>query len=149
MREPEQVIFTNMCMVYDDQGNALVQERVKSWPGITFPGGHVEPGETFTQAVIREVWEETGLTIRHPRLCGIKHWHKQGIRNVVLLYKTNEYQGELHASDEGRVWWMPLTEMPNAMLANTMDAMLQVFLRDDLSEHSFQMVDGVWHDLLE
>lgn len=149
MREPEQVIFTNMCMVYDDQGNALVQERVKSWPGITFPGGHVEPGETFTQAVIREVWEETGLTIRHPRLCGIKHWHKQGVRNVVLLYKTNEYEGELIASDEGRVWWMPLADMPQTKLANTMDAMLQVFLNDDLSEHSFQLVDGEWNDLLE
>ena len=149
MREPEQVIFTNMCMVYDDQGNALVQERVKSWPGITFPGGHVEPGETFTQAVIREVWEETGLTIRHPRLCGIKHWHKQGVRNVVMLYKTNEYEGELIASDEGRVWWMPLAEMPHANLANTMDAMLQVFLNDNLSEHSFQLVDGEWRDLLE
>lgn len=149
MREPEQVIFTNMCMVYDDQGNALVQERVKSWPGVSFPGGHVEPGETFTQAVIREVWEETGLTIRHPRLCGIKHWHKQGVRNVVLLYKTNEYEGELIASDEGRVWWMPLADMPQAKLANTMDAMLQVFLNDDLSEHSFQLVDGEWNDLLE
>ena len=148
MREPEQVIFTNMCMVYDDQGNALVQERVKSWPGITFPGGHVEPGETFTQAVIREVWEETGLTIRHPRLCGIKHWHKQGVRNVVLLYKTNEYEGELIASDEGRVWWMPLADMPQAKLANTMDAMLQVFLNDDLSEHSFVIVNDEWINVL-
>lgn len=148
MREPEQVIFTNMCMVYDDQGNALVQERVKSWPGVTFPGGHVEPGETFTQAVIREVWEETGLTIRHPRLCGIKHWHKQGVRNVVLLYKTNEYEGELIASDEGRVWWMPLADMPQAKLANTMDAMLQVFLNDDLSEHSFVIVNDEWINVL-
>lgn len=148
MREPEQVIFTNMCMVYDDQGNALVQERVKSWPGITFPGGHVESGETFTQAVIREVWEETGLTIRHPRLCGIKHWHKQGVRNVVLLYKTNEYEGELIASDEGRVWWMPLADMPQAKLANTMDAMLQVFLNDNLSEHSFVIVNDEWINVL-
>lgn len=44
---------------------------------------------------------------------------------------------------------MPLADMPQAKLANTMDAMLQVFLNDDLSEHSFQLVDGEWHDLLE
>jgi len=127
-----------------------VQHRVDpKWPGVTFPGGHVEPGETFAHAVIREVYEETGLTISHPRLCGIKHWLKRGVRNVVLLYKTDAFEGTLRSSEEGRVWWMPLTEMPNAPLANTMSAMLRVFLNDDLSEHSFQVIDGEWHDLLE
>lgn len=149
MHLPEQVVFTNMCMVYDGQGNAVVQERTKSWPGITFPGGHVEQGETFTQAVIREVWEETGLTISHPRLCGVKHWMSHGVRNVVFLYKTNEYEGELHSSDEGRVWWMPLKDMPSAKLANTMADMVQLFLRDDLSEFSFREENGQWLNILE
>jgi 8-oxo-dGTP diphosphatase len=42
-----------------------------NWPGVAFPGGHVEKGESFTDTVIREVQEETGLTISSPRLCGI------------------------------------------------------------------------------
>jgi len=64
MHHPEQAIFTNMCMVYDNAGNILVQDRrKKDWPGLCFPGGHVEPGESFVKSVIREVWEETGLTI--------------------------------------------------------------------------------------
>ncbi|MBP3636727.1 MAG: 8-oxo-dGTP diphosphatase [Clostridia bacterium] len=149
MHTPEQVIFTNMCMVYDGQGNVLVQERVDpKWPGIVFPGGHVEPGETFAQAVIREVQEETGLTIRQPRLCGVKHWHKRGVRHMVLLYKTGEYEGELHSSEEGRVWWMPLSDLPAAPLADNFENMLQVFLNDNLSEHTFRLDGDQWFDIL-
>lgn len=73
-KESFECILTNMCMVYDN-GNILVQDRLnKNWPGVTFPGGHVENGESFAQSVIREVYEETGLTIEHPVLCGIKSW---------------------------------------------------------------------------
>lgn len=49
MARTENAIFTNMCMVYDGRGNILVQDRKDpGWPGLTFPGGHVEPGEAFT-----------------------------------------------------------------------------------------------------
>lgn len=59
MSRKEKTIFTNMCMVYDDNGNVLVQNRMNpDWPGITFPGGHVDAGESFTDAVIREVFED-------------------------------------------------------------------------------------------
>lgn len=149
MHPSEQVIFTNMCMVYDPDGNAVVQARTGDWPGVVFPGGHVEQGETFTQAVIREVWEETGLTIRRPRLCGVKHWMRHGVRNVVFLYKTGEYEGELRSSGEGRVWWMPVADMPKAKLANTMGDMLQLFLREDLNEFSFREENGQWVNVLE
>ena len=47
MREKERVTFTNMCLIYHDD-MILVQERTKKdWPGLTFPGGHVEKGENF------------------------------------------------------------------------------------------------------
>lgn len=71
------------------------------------------------------------------------------IRHVVFLYKTKDFDGELHSSTEGRVWWMPLSDMPNAPLASSMDDMLQLFLRDDLSEHSFRVEDDQWFSVLE
>ncbi len=50
MARRETVVLTNMCMVYDGEGNMLVQDRLNpEWPGVTFPGGHVEPGESFTK----------------------------------------------------------------------------------------------------
>ena len=72
MRTPESVIFTNMCMIYDNAGNVLVEDRVDpDWPGVTFPGGHVENGESFTDAAIREVFEETGVKYEIDRLAVI------------------------------------------------------------------------------
>ena len=72
MSRSEPAIFTNMCMICDGRGNVLVQDRRNpDWPGVTFPGGHVEKNEAFTDSVVREVFEETGLTIEHPRLCGV------------------------------------------------------------------------------
>lgn len=107
MRTPESVIFTNMCMICDNAGNVLVQDRVDpDWSGVTFPGGHVEKGESFTDAVIREVFEETGLTVSKLQMCGIKDWTRDdGVRYVVLLYKTFTYKGKLQSSDEGEVFW--------------------------------------------
>ena len=75
MAREEQAVFTVLCMVSDGHGNILMQDRVDTdWPGMCFPGGHVEPGESFTEAAIRETREETGLTVENPQLCGVKQF---------------------------------------------------------------------------
>ena len=147
MREKEQAIFMNLCMVYDRQGSILVQNRrKKDWSGVTFPGGHVEPGESFAEAVIREVWEETGLTIEQPVLCGIKQWAEDdGARAVVLFYKTNHFSGELKSSDEGEVFWVRREEFESLPLAADMAQTIRVFESDDFSECFYtQDETGKW-----
>ena len=136
MARRETVVLTNMCMVYDNQGNILVQDRLDpDWPGVTFPGGHVEPGEAFTKAVIREVWEETGLTIEHPRLCGLKQFPEEdGTRYIVMLYKTNQFSGELRSSREGNVFWIKRDELENYPLPVSFDQLIHVFEDDSLGE---------------
>ena len=130
----EKVIFTNMCMVYDGD-KVVAQIRKKNWVGIAFPGGHVEHGESFTDSVIREVYEETGLKIESPILCGIDNWMcDDGSRYVILLYKTNKFTGELRSSDEGEVFWTTLENFKTLELSKTMLDMLDVFFNDDLSE---------------
>ncbi|MDR1465266.1 MAG: NUDIX domain-containing protein [Oscillospiraceae bacterium] len=57
--------FTTMVMIQNKHtGKVLVQDRVKSWKGLSFPGGHVENGESFYDCAVREVKEETGLEVR-------------------------------------------------------------------------------------
>lgn len=150
MSRTEEVTLTNMCMIYDGS-KVLVQERIdEDYSGITFPGGHVEMSEPFTDAVIREVFEETGLKISAPKLCGIKDWiNDDGSRYMVLFYKTDQYEGELISSDEGEVYWLELEEMKKIRLAEGMDKMLEVFFDDSISEYFFYKENGEWTGILK
>ena len=136
MSRSESAIFTNMCMISDGRGNVLVQDRKNpDWPGITFPGGHVEPGEAFTDSVIREVYEETGLTIHDPVLCGLKQFQtRQNERYVVFFYKASRFHGTLRSSEEGQVFWIPREKLPEYPLVPDFMDMVRVFETDSLNE---------------
>ena len=89
----EMTELMNICMIYDNHGNVLLQNRrKKNWAGVAFPGGHVEKGEALVPSVIREIKEETGLDIKNVKLCGVKEWFKEGVRCMVFFYKTNCFQ---------------------------------------------------------
>ena len=132
-------------MVSDSNGNVLVQDRRNpDWPGVTFPGGHVEPEEAFTDSVVREVFEETGLTIEDPILCGTKQFQThQNERYVVFLYKASRFHGELQSSDEGRVFWVPREKLPEYPLVPDFLDMVRVFETDTLNEFFYTKDWGV------
>ena len=144
MSRVEKVEFTNMCMICSGDNAVVIDRQKEDWPGITFPGGHVELGESFTDAIIREVKEETGLDIFHPALCGIKDWYDEGERYVVLLYLSTEFAGELVSSKEGQVRWEQIDNLKNLKLSQDMGDMLRVFREKELSEFYYYKKDGKW-----
>ena len=149
MARTETVEFTNMCMICDGSRVVVIDRKKRDWPGITFPGGHIEPGESFTDAVIREVQEETGLHIRSPQLCGIKDWCENQCRFVMLLHKATCFDGELHSSSEGRVWWEDIANLPNLKLSLDMRDMLRVFKEENLSEFFYYQESSAWKYVLK
>ena len=68
MSRSQATILTNMCLIEDGHGNIVMQIRDPkrySWSGAALPGGHIEAHEGLVESVIREVKEETGLTIKN------------------------------------------------------------------------------------
>lgn len=133
------VELTNMCMIYDNLGNVLVEEKlVQNSKGLIFPGGHVESNESVVDSMIREIQEETGLTISNLQFCGIKDWIEfDGSRYMVFLYKTNVFSGNIQSSSEGNVFWMPLEELKQKETLWHLDKMLEIFCGTEYSELYF------------
>ena len=146
MARNEQAIFTVLVMVENEFGQLLVEDRLDpDYPGICFPGGHVEPSEAFTTAAIRETFEETGLTISDPRLVGVKQFQTNNDeRYVVFFYKATKFTGTISSSDEGEVFWLDRSELKNRPLANDFLEMLKVFDSPDLSEFYYCRENGGW-----
>ncbi len=141
--------LTNLCMVYD--GNRiLVEEKIdEDEIGIFFPGGHIEPKESCTAAVIREIYEETGLTIKNPQLCGVKDWiQEDGSRYIVLLYKTNQFSGELRSSREGRVFWIEIEELEHMHTIWNMKEIVQILTTDTYGEYFIVNENDEWNGTL-
>lgn len=134
MHNNEYVEITVLCMIYNND-ELLLQNRIKKdWYGITFPGGHVEKNESFTNAVIREMKEETGLKIYEPRLCGIEQFSKNNVRYLILLYKTNKFSGTLISSNEGEMLWIKRSELTNYPLVKNFMDVLYIFDNDRVNE---------------
>ena len=141
MDRSERIELTTLCMACRDE-EILLQNRVKTdWRGYCFPGGHVEPGESIVDSVVREMREETGLIIHKPRLCGIKQFPIDGGRYLVFFFKTDSFEGELMSSDEGKVEWIARKDLTKINTVSDFLQMLSVFDREDLTEFQY-IVDG-------
>lgn len=140
----EQVELTVLCLIHQDD-RYLLQDRVKeNWKGCTLPGGHIEPGESIVDAVIREMKEETGLTIQSPRLCGVKQFPIEGGRYLVFLFETDRFEGELSDSEEGKMRWVKISELPQENLVADFDDLIDVMLSDHLTEFQLIVEKDTW-----
>ena len=145
MKRTERCILTNICLVYDGDRILVVDRKKKDWPGLTFPGGHIEKNESFNDSVIREVKEETGLLIKNPVLCGIEEFKtKNEDRYLMLYYKTNKFSGKIKSSKEGEVFWIKRKDLSKYKLSLDLKRILKVMESDELSEIIYFEKDGKW-----
>lgn len=144
MSRTETVELTVLCLIRKGD-EYLLQDRVKrDWRGFTLPGGHVEPGESIVDAVVREMKEETGLTVENPKLCGVKQFPIDGGRYLVFLFVADRFFGDVISSEEGAMHWVKKEDLPKANLVNDFQELLDVMLDENLSEFQYVVEDGKW-----
>lgn len=144
MSRTENVELTILCLIRNGD-EYLLQDRIKKdWRGFTLPGGHVEPGESIVDAVIREMKEETGLTVENPKLCGVKQFPIDGGRYLVFLFVADEFSGEVISSEEGAMHWVKKENLSKVNLVNDFKELLEVMLDENLSEFQYVVEDGKW-----
>ncbi len=145
----ENVELTVLCLLHKDN-HYLLQDRIKKdWQGYTLPGGHIEPGESIVDAVVREMKEETGLTVLDPRLCGVKQFPIDGGRYIVFLFTATEFTGELVSSAEGTMHWVDKDKLHTVNTVNDLDELLQVILDEKLNEFQYVIEDQKWVAMLK
>ena len=107
---------TTLCYIERD-GQYLMLHRVKKendanhdkWIGI---GGGIEPGESPEQGLLREVKEETGLTLTAYRYRGVIDFFSDRWEDEVMhLFTATGFEGEIIDCDEGVLEWIPIPEL--------------------------------------
>lgn len=145
MSKTQRCILTNMCLIYDKNKILVIDRKKKDWPGLTLPGGHVEKDEDLNKSIIREVKEETGLTIRKPILCGIEEFKTQKEdRYFMFFYKTDKFKGKIRSSKEGEVLWIDRNELKKHKLSLDLERIIRVIESDNLSEIIYYIKGNKW-----
>ena len=104
--------LTTLCYIEQD-GKYLMMHRVKKkndinkdkWIGV---GGHFEYGESPEECLLREVKEETGLTLLNFRMRGIVTFlYGEDVVEYMHLFTADHFEGEIGDCDEGELVWIP------------------------------------------
>ncbi len=168
MGRTEKVELTVLCLLYQENKILLQNRKKEDWKGFVLPGGHVEPSESIVDAVIREMKEETGLTIFAPVLCGVKQFPILGDvekeegeqsdrdrncdsgrnrdigRYLVFLFKTDQFEGTLTSSEEGEVEWVEREKLSEYATVDDFYELLQVMEDDALTEFQYTVQGDDW-----
>ena len=94
-------------IIENSDGKILVGKRKGSHaPFYSIPGGHLELGETFENAAIREVLEEANLTIKNPKVIAVTNnlttFKEEGKHYISIILHTKEFSGELKIMEKDK-----------------------------------------------
>lgn len=155
--EPELQRISSLCYLESNGKLLMLRRRKEPFQGFwTAPGGKLEPLEEPRQTIIREIWEETGLTLKSPTLKMIISETGEGrdYNWLVFIFLAHDFSGSLKESDEGTLQWIPkslllnrsISDVDRKLLPFIFEAGKRYFVR--LSYNHLHLVDTLQSTLL-
>ncbi len=128
--DPKPFLLAVKAIARDSEGRILLLKRsdaARLYPGRwDVPGGKVDPGESFSEALIREVAEETGLSVELTSVVGATEFELPGARFAVLFMEARCTGGEVSLSDEhvAHRWALP-SELADIDFSDELDEFMR------------------------
>jgi 8-oxo-dGTP diphosphatase len=127
--------LTTLCYIEKDDSYLMLHRIVKKndinkdkWIGV---GGHFEEGESPEECLLREVKEETGLTLTSYRFRGIVTFlSDRWVPEYMCLFTADGFEGELSPCNEGVLEWVPKKNIPNLNLWEGDKVFLQLLAKE-------------------
>ncbi len=126
-----------VCYLKKDD-KVLMIKFSKKWGQVYAPpGGKFEKGESPLDCILREYYEETGLTLINPRLQGISYW-KDSAEGIIFIYAADDYKGELLTeSPEGILEWIRFDDLLSIKQFDQNEKFTPYLFKDQLFEGKF------------
>lgn len=139
----ERIAHLNSTACYLKKDNKVLMIKfLKKWGQVYAPpGGKFESGETPLDCIVREYYEETGLTLVNPRLQGISYW-KDSKEGIIFIYTAEDFEGDLTInSEEGELEWIKLEDLLKIKQFDQNEKFTPYLFKDELFEGKFLLDD--------
>lgn len=128
--------LSTKVVVHDERGRCLLLKRSMSSKGNPgkwdLPGGKVDAGESFDQALLREVVEETGLTVSVQRVLGTAESESPTTKVVYLILEGRLESGQVRlGSEHDEYAWVDRRDLATMDLADQFRAFAQAYSQAD------------------
>lgn len=138
------ITHANATACYLKKDNKVLMIKFsKKWGQVYAPpGGKFESGEAPLDCIIREFYEETGLTLINPRLQGISYW-KDSSEGIIFVYVADDFKGDLKVvSEEGTLEWIKLEDLSKIKQFDQNEKFTPYLFKDELFEGKFLLDDS-------
>jgi len=138
----ERVAHLNSTVCYLKKDDLVLMLKFSKKWGLVYapPGGKFESGETPLDCIIREFYEETGLTLINPKLQGISYW-KDKAEGIIFVFTAVNFSGKLKESLEGSLEWIKIDDLLNIKQFDQNEKFTPYLFKNQLFEGKFLLDD--------